>query len=56
VHRLLTENRWRLDALTEALLREETLDEDPAYAAAQVERRRADDVAELPAPSALESG
>src|SRR3954447_22995667 len=53
---LLTENRWRLDALTEALLREETLDEDAAYAAAQVVRRPADDLADMPATSALERG
>ena len=34
VRRLLAENRDRLDSLTEALLREETLDQDAAYAAA----------------------
>jgi cell division protease FtsH len=32
--RLLTENRSRLDATAEALLREETLDQPQAYAAA----------------------
>jgi cell division protease FtsH len=53
---LLTENRWRLDALTEGLLREETLDEDAAYAAAQVERRRADELTDVAATSALERG
>jgi cell division protease FtsH len=35
---LLTEHREKLDSLTEALLREETLDEVAAYAAAGVER------------------
>jgi cell division protease FtsH len=38
VRELLTRHRQQLDSLTEALLREETLDEDPAYAAAQVPR------------------
>jgi cell division protease FtsH len=38
VLRLLTDHREQLDSLTEALLKEETLDEDPAYAAAQVPR------------------
>jgi cell division protease FtsH len=36
---LLTENRDKLDALAEALLEHETLDEDDAYAAAGVDRR-----------------
>jgi cell division protease FtsH len=36
VTRLLTEHRHQLDALTEALLRGETLDQDDAYAAAGV--------------------
>src|SRR5438105_2427277 len=36
---LLRENRSKLDALAEALLEHETLDEDDAYAAAGVERR-----------------
>jgi cell division protease FtsH len=36
---LLKENRPKLDALAEALLEHETLDEDDAYAAAGVERR-----------------
>jgi cell division protease FtsH len=38
VTRLLTDNRDKLDSLTEALLRQETVDEDAAYAAAHVER------------------
>jgi cell division protease FtsH len=37
--RLLRENRTKLDALAEALLEHETLDEDEAYAAAGVEHR-----------------
>lgn len=37
VTRLLADNRARLDALAEALIREETLDEADAYAAAGVE-------------------
>jgi cell division protease FtsH len=35
---LLHEERARLDALTEALLAQETLDEDDAYAAADIAR------------------
>jgi cell division protease FtsH len=54
VRTLLTKNRDRLDALTEALLREETLDEGPAYAAAQVPRTPADAEA-APTVAALES-
>ncbi len=42
VRRLLTEHRHQLESLTEALLRDETLDQDPAYDAAQVPRRPAD--------------
>jgi cell division protease FtsH len=38
VTRLLTEQRDRLDSLTDALLAAETLDEDEAYAAARVDR------------------
>jgi cell division protease FtsH len=38
VTRVLTDNRDKLESLTEALLRKETLDEDAAYAAAHVER------------------
>jgi cell division protease FtsH len=39
VRQLLSEHRDQLESLTAALLRDETLDEDPAYAAAQVPRR-----------------
>jgi cell division protease FtsH len=56
VTRLLTEHRGQLDALTQALLREETLDEVDAYAAAQVERHRADEEREMSATSALDRG
>jgi cell division protease FtsH len=42
VRMLLTEHRHQLESLTEALLRDETLDEDPAYAAAQVPRGAAE--------------
>jgi cell division protease FtsH len=42
VTHLLTERRDQLDALTAALLKEETLDEDAAYGAAQVSRVTAD--------------
>jgi cell division protease FtsH len=38
VEQLLRDNRDRLDALVQALLREETLDEPEAYAAAGIER------------------
>ena len=54
VRDLLTRHRAQLDSLTEALLREETLDEDPAYAAAQVPRARADTGGE-PSLAALEA-
>jgi cell division protease FtsH len=40
VRRLLTEHRDRLESLTEALLKEETLDQDDAYAAAGLDSRR----------------
>ena len=40
VRRLLADNRDRLESLTEALLREETLDQDDAYAAAGLDARR----------------
>jgi cell division protease FtsH len=40
VRRLLTDNRERLDALAEALLERETLDELDAYAAAGIPRQR----------------
>jgi cell division protease FtsH len=49
VTRLLTDHRDQLESLTEALLRDETLDEDAAYAAARVERSRDD--TEAPAPA-----
>jgi cell division protease FtsH len=39
---LLTEHRDQLDSLTDALLQQETLDEDAAYDAAQVPRHLAD--------------
>jgi len=55
VRNLLIENRDRLDSLTEALLREETLDEDPAYAAARVPRQAADTTGE-PTLAALDGG
>jgi cell division protease FtsH len=42
VTRLLTERREQLDALTNALLADETLDEEAAYRAAQVTRGAAD--------------
>jgi cell division protease FtsH len=49
VTRLLTDHREQLDSLTEALLRDETLDEDAAYAAARVERRPVETEAAAPA-------
>jgi cell division protease FtsH len=55
VTRVLTDHRDQLDSLTDALLREETLDEDAAYAAAQVPRELADTTKE-PTVAALESG
>ena len=55
VDRLLTEHRDRLESLTEALLREETLDEDAAYAAARVPHALAGAPRE-PTVVALESG
>jgi cell division protease FtsH len=42
VRQLLVEHREQLESLTEALLRDETLDEDAAYAAAQVPGHVAD--------------
>jgi cell division protease FtsH len=42
VRQLLSEHRDQLESLTAALLRDETLDEDPAYDAAQVPRRVAE--------------
>jgi cell division protease FtsH len=55
VVRLLTDNRDKLDSLTEALLSEETLDEVDAYAAAGVPRPPTD-TAERPAVAALGDG
>src|SRR5215213_538673 len=55
VRGLLTDHRDQLDSLTEVLLREETLDEDAAYAAAQVPHARADTGGE-PSLAALDSG
>jgi cell division protease FtsH len=46
---LLRENRTRLDALANALLERETLDEDDAYAAAGVTRAQATSTGELAA-------
>ena len=46
---LLTENRARLDALASALLEQETLDEDDAYAAAGVTRPQTPPAAALAA-------
>jgi cell division protease FtsH len=54
VQRLLTEHRDQLESLTAALLRDETLDEDPAYEAAQVPRRGAETEGE-PTVAAVES-
>jgi cell division protease FtsH len=45
VRRLVDENRSRLDALVEALLEKETLDETEAYAVAGVERRGREEAA-----------
>ena len=56
VQQLLTDHRDQLDSLTEALLRDETLDEDPAYAAAQVTRGIADTSADNAATSAPARG
>jgi len=51
VKRLLTDERDKLEALTRALLREETLDEVDAYAAAGVTRAPARDTPPLPPPA-----
>ena len=40
---LLEENRDKLDSLAQALLQQETLDQDEAYAAAKVEPNRTED-------------
>jgi cell division protease FtsH len=47
--RVMAEHRDRLDALADALLEHETLDEVDAYAAAGIERDRSR--AEAPAPA-----
>ena len=47
VAQLLRENRGKLDALAEALLEHETLDEDDAYAAAGVEHASTDDAGDV---------
>jgi cell division protease FtsH len=47
--RLLTENRSRLDGLAEALLRDETLDQPQAYAAAGLAPPPEDDAAPVEA-------
>jgi cell division protease FtsH len=52
VRTLLIEHRDQLESLTDALLRDETLDEDAAYAAAQVPRHLADTSQETTATSA----
>jgi cell division protease FtsH len=52
VTQLITEHRAQLDSLTDKLLSDETLDEDAAYAAAQVHRDPADDLRESTATSA----
>jgi len=41
VRLLLGRERWRLDALAQALLRKETLDEPEAYEAAGIDRAAA---------------
>jgi len=51
VRQLLTDERDKLEALTRALLREETLDEVDAYAAAGVTRAPARDTPPLPPPA-----
>jgi cell division protease FtsH len=56
VRRLLSDHRDQLESLTETLLREETLDEDAAYAAAQVTREVADTSQERTATSAPARG
>jgi cell division protease FtsH len=56
VRRLLTDHREQLESLTGALLRDETLDEDAAYAAAQVTRQLADTPQDNTATSAPTRG
>jgi cell division protease FtsH len=55
VRDLLTTHRDKLDSLTSVLLRDETLDEDDAYAAAQVPHGRAETGGE-PSLAALDRG
>jgi cell division protease FtsH len=52
---LLSDHRAQLDRLTEALLEQETLDEEDAYAAADVARERGDGGSERPATVAARS-
>ncbi len=54
VTRLLTDNRERLESLTSALLEHETVDEDQAYAAAQVPHKARETTAGAPALVAYE--
>ena len=56
VRRLLNEHRDQLESLTAALLRDETLDQDAAYAAAQVTGQLADTSRETTATSAPARG
>jgi cell division protease FtsH len=56
VRRLLTDHREQLESLTATLLRDETLDEDAAYAAAQVTRELADTSQDNTATSAPARG
>ena len=53
VRTLLSENRWRLDAMVDALLEHETLDQLDAYAAAGVEQPSRREEAALPTVAAL---
>ena len=55
VQQLLSEHREQLESLAEALLREETLDEDAAYAGAKVSRATAE-TGQEPSLAALEGG
>ena len=55
VQQLLSEHREQLESLAEALLREETLDEDAAYAGAKVSRAPAE-TGQEPSLAALEGG
>jgi cell division protease FtsH len=56
VRQLLTDHRDQLESLTAALLRAETLDEDAAYAGAQVDRHMADTRVDITATSAPSRG